>query len=95
MEAEDIEEKSGVYTKTINVEGIDQTGIVFKISRYLADHNINIENLTSRRSTSPQSGVALYFMDIKVQVPEKISLEQLKNGLSRVGEELHLEITIS
>jgi glycine cleavage system regulatory protein len=33
-------------------------------------------------------------MEIKVQVPEKISLEQLEKGLSQVGEELNVEIII-
>ena len=81
-------------TKTINVEGNDQTGIVFKVTRFLANNNINIENLTSRRFTSPESGTTIYFMEIKVQVPEKISVEDLKKGLSQVGEELNLDISV-
>ncbi len=95
VEADDRERKNDFFTKIIKVEGLDQTGIVFKISRFLADNNINIENLTSQRTISPQSGAALYFMEIKVQVPTNISLEQLENGLSRVGEELNLDITVS
>jgi glycine cleavage system transcriptional repressor len=94
VEVEDKEKQLNFFTKTINVEGIDQTGIVFKISRYLANNNINIENLTSRRSISPESGTALYFMEIKVQVPKKISIENLEKGLSQVGEELNLDITV-
>ena len=76
------------------MQGIDQTGIVYKVTRFLANNNINIENLTSRRRTSPESGTAMYFMDIKVQVPEKISVEHLEKGLSQVGEELNLEISV-
>ena len=94
VEAESEVKQANIATKTIDVEGIDQTGIVFKISRYLADNDINIENLTSRRSISPESGTALYFMKIKVQLPETISLEQLEGGLSQVGEKLNLDISI-
>jgi glycine cleavage system transcriptional repressor len=94
VEVEDKEKQVNFFSKTINVEGIDQTGIVFKISRYLANNNINIENLTSRRSISPESGTALYFMEIKVQIPKKISIENLEKGLSQVGEELNLDITV-
>ncbi len=94
VEAESREKQDYFTSKTIKVEGIDQTGIVFKISRFLANNHINIENLTSRRTTSPESGTALYFMEIKVQVPDSISLEQLENGLSQVGEELNLDITL-
>ena len=81
VEAEDKGTPVNIITKTINVEGIDQTGIVFKISRYLANNNINIESLTTKRTTSPESGTALYFMEIRAQVPEQISIEQLENGL--------------
>ena len=80
--------------KTITVEGIDQTGIVYKVSSFLAENHINIEHLSSQRRLSPESGTALYFMNIKVQIPEGTSSESLAEGLSRVGEELHLEITV-
>jgi hypothetical protein len=33
-------------------------------------------------------------MEIKVQVPEKISVEHLEKGLSQVGEELNLDISV-
>ena len=82
------------YTKAINVDGVDQSGIVYKVSRFLADNNINIENLSSRRLISPETGTAIYSMEIKVQVPAEISLKLLEKGLSRVGEELNVEIVI-
>ena len=94
VEAEDKEKQIDFSTKTITVEGIDQAGIVYKVSRFLANNNINIENLTSRRITSPESGTAIYFMEIKVQIPEKISFEHLENELSQVGEALNLDITV-
>jgi glycine cleavage system transcriptional repressor len=88
-------ERRKTYTrKTIDVEGIDQTGIVFKISRYLADNGINIEKLTSRKSASPEAGTIHYFMEIEVQLPEGATVQGLEEGLSRVGEELHLDISV-
>ena len=94
----EIKEKASrgkIYTKTINVDGMDQSGIVYKVSRFLADDNINIESLTSRRFISPETGTAIYSMEIKVQIPEEISLAQLEEGLSAVGEELNVDIVIS
>ena len=58
------------------------------------DNTVNIENLTSRRIISPESGTAIYTMEMKVQVPEKISIAQLEEGLSKVGEALNLNIFI-
>ena len=94
VEVKDKKSQKKFYTKAINVDGVDQSGIVYKVSRFLADNHINIENLTSKRLISPETGTAIYSMEIKVQVPEKISLEQLEKGLSQVGEELNVEIII-
>ena len=51
---------------TIHVEGMDQAGIVYKISRYLADHQLNIVDLKSTVKETPESGTALYLMDIHI-----------------------------
>ena len=95
VEPKEKEKQIDYLTKTIKVEGIDQTGIVFKVTRFLANNNVNIENLSSRRRTSPESGTAMYFMDIKVQVPQNTDVENLEKGLSQVGEELNLDISVS
>lgn len=94
VDSEEGQHQDAYTRRTITVEGIDQTGIVYKVSRFLADNHINIENLTSQRRLSPESGTALYFMNIKVQVPEDMSAPVLEEGLSRVGEELNLDITV-
>ncbi len=95
VEAEDKKKQEKTYTKDINVEGVDQSGIVYKVSRFLADSNINIENLSSRRLISPETGTAIYSMEITVQVPEEISPMELEKGLSLVGEELNVEIILN
>ena len=94
VEVKEKERQIDFITKTIKVEGLDQTGIVFKVTRFLANNNINIENLTSRRLTSPESGTAMYLMEIKAQVPVKIFVEDLEKELSQVGEKLNLDISI-
>jgi len=94
VDREDKAHKEPYSRKTITVEGIDQTGIVYRVSNFLTENHINIEHLSSQRRLSPESGTALYFMNINVQIPEGISLESLEDGLSRVGEELHLDITV-
>lgn len=94
LAVEDKKTQPEIYTRVINVDGVDQSGIVYKVSRFLADNNINIENLSSRRLISPETGTAIYSMEIGVQVPEEISPKILEKGLSRVGQELNVEIAI-
>ena len=84
-----------IQIKTIRVEGFDQTGIVYKVSRFLADSNINIRTLSSELKLSPQSGASLYDMTIKVEIPETLSLSELEDGLGRVGDQLNLDVTLS
>jgi len=78
---------------TLHVEGMDQAGIVFKISRFLSDNSINIVDLKSTVKVTPESGTSLYLMDIHLQVPESTSNKTLEAGLNVVAEELNVEIT--
>jgi glycine cleavage system transcriptional repressor len=78
---------------TIYVEGEDQAGIVFKVSRYLADLGINIVDLKTTRRFMPQSGTAFYTMEIRVQIPKTVSLDVFDEGLAKVGAGLNVEIT--
>ncbi len=61
--------KEESFTSRIQVEGLDHSGIVFKVSKFLAENNIGIVDLKSRVKASPESGTALYLMDILVQIP--------------------------
>ncbi len=83
------------FTCTVHVEGMDQAGIVFKISRFLSDNTLNIVDLKSTMKVTPESGTALYLMDLHIQVPESTSREDLENGLNSVAEELNVEITVT
>ena len=79
---------------TIHVEGLDQAGIVYKISRYLSDHQLNIVDLKSTVKATPESGTALYLMDIHIQLPDSSSIEVIEDGLNEVAEEINVDITV-
>jgi glycine cleavage system transcriptional repressor len=79
---------------TLHVEGMDQAGIVYKVSQFLADRGINIVDLKSTVQASPESGAAIYRMDIAVQIPATTTLAKIESGLTAVAEELHVEITL-
>ena len=83
-----------IYTKTILVEGLDQAGIVYKVSRFLADKQINIRTLNSQMKSSPESGAILYSMVLLVDIPAKVSLDTLEKGLNQVGDQMNVDITI-
>ena len=86
---------AGAVSCVLHVEGLDQAGIVYKISQYLADNRVNIIDLNSRVKESPESGTALYLMDIDVRVPGELSPDQLEEGLATVADQLHVDISLS
>ncbi len=85
----------GYKTCTLHIECIDQAGIVYKTSQFLADNNLNILHLNSTAKASPESGANIYSMDIHIQVPEEISLDQVEEDLSAMADELQVDINMS
>jgi len=88
------ESVNGDNFHTIEVEGVDQTGIVYQISQLLADNQINIETLRSQKKFSPNSGTALYSMTIKTKIPEQFSMDRFQEELDDLAEKLHVDITL-
>lgn len=81
--------------KTISVEGQDQAGIVYRVSRFLADAGINIRSLKSEIELSPQSGAELYDMTIVVELPAGYSASRLEDGLGTIGDQLNVDVTVA
>jgi glycine cleavage system transcriptional repressor len=82
-------------TCTLHIEGLDQAGIVYKTSQFLADQQLNIIQLESTAEASPESGATIYSMTIHVQVPEELPFDQLEEKLSAVADELHVDVTLA
>lgn len=82
-------------TCTLHIEGIDQAGVVYKTSQFLADNKVNILQLNSTAKPSPESGVTIYSMDIQVQLPAGLSADKLEDDIGSVADELHVDISMS
>ena len=94
VSSEGAEPKRAFSSHTLQVEGLDQAGIVYKVSQYLADQNINIANLGSRIDYQPESGVAYYVMEIQIEVSEGVSLDDLEQVLAQIADELNVDISL-
>ena len=80
---------------SISVEGIDQAGIVYNVSRMLAEKEINIETLRSHKKNSPNSGTAIFSMEIQVDIPDAISPTDLDKDLETLADELNVDIQLT
>lgn len=74
--------------------GLDRMGIVYHVSRLLANKNINIIDLHTKTTPSPESGTPLFSMKMLIQVPKETSLDLLRAELNRLGEELAIDISL-
>ena len=79
---------------TLTAEGLDKVGIVFKVSRLLAEFSINIASMTTHSLPSPESGTPIYTMAIEMVIPETCPTGELRTKLDRVSEELAIEIQL-
>lgn len=86
--------RQATVSETLHVEGLDQAGIVYKISRYLADKNINISHFSSRMSHSPETGAAMYSVDIQIEIPRGMTRESVDEGLTQIRNELNVDISV-
>lgn len=88
-----IEEKAGDRHK-LHMEGLDKGGLLYRVSSFLAEQNINIIRLHSHRDFSPLSGTALYTIDMEILRPQELPFQEFRRGLRQVGNSLHVDIQV-
>jgi glycine cleavage system regulatory protein len=79
----------------LELVGLDRPGLVREISQLLARQDINVEELTSDRSSAPMSGEMLFRANARVKVPAHIDAGQLRASLERLASDLTVEIKLN
>ena len=74
--------------------GVDKAGIVAKVARCLADHRINISEMSTQSRPEPGTGTPIYTMRVVMDVPSTVDERTLRQRLDGVAGELHVEISI-
>lgn len=75
--------------------GVDKAGIVAKVARCLANHNVNITHMTSQSRPEPGTGTPIYTMEVQLAVPDTTDLGKLRYDLAAVAEELQIEVSLT
>ncbi|MCP4139704.1 MAG: hypothetical protein GY755_05340 [Chloroflexi bacterium] len=84
----------GFVPYEISVWGADHAGIVHTVAEYLADEEIQVEDVETRVSKAPLSGAPLFSMNAVVQAPPELSLPELREELEDLGDRLGVDIDI-
>ncbi len=88
-------EKETKRSAMVRVSGADQTGIVHRVSALLAEHGVNIVDLSSRRiEGGPDKDKAVYIVQMDISLPASLSLAALQQALKKLGKEIGLDMDV-
>ena len=77
----------------LNAAGEDRAGIVAGLCRELAEHGVNIADLSSRSRPGP-GGSPHYEMTMAVEIPESVDVSALRNALEKAADRLVIDVSI-
>jgi glycine cleavage system transcriptional repressor len=86
--------ESGSTTCAVNVMGADHMGIIYEVTHYLAEQGINVETMTTEVVAAPMSGAPLFTMSAVVRVPSKLSIDDLREALEFIGDEVGVDTQV-
>jgi glycine cleavage system transcriptional repressor len=73
---------------------LDQPGIVHRVSDVLRQYGVNIEELSARQESAPFAGTPLFLMEMRMTVPQGVSIQTVKSKLQSLCDSLNCDIDI-
>lgn len=87
--------RAGYVLCALRLEGADHEGIVHDVSAYLAEQAINVEAMETEVVAAPMSATPLFQMEAELHVPPSLTIDELRENLRRIAEQLGVEIDIA
>lgn len=78
----------------LSLVGRDRPGIVRDISRVLAAHRVNVEELETSCSSAPESGEPLFKATASLHVPSDVSTDEVRDGLEEIANDLMVDVDL-
>ncbi|MHC4995283.1 MAG: glycine cleavage system transcriptional repressor [Planctomycetota bacterium] len=95
VEASDESEPvEGARIVEMELVGMDREGIVRDISHALASLSVNVEELSSERTSAPMSAEMLFKAEARLRIPAGLSLDDLHEMLEQLGHDMQVEISL-
>ncbi len=73
---------------------MDQPGIVHRITSYLREQSVNVEELVARLESAPFMGTPIFTMEILMLVPKNVNVKALRVALEELGDTLNCDVDI-
>ncbi len=79
----------------LDLVGQDRPGIVREISRVLAAHGVNVEELRTECTSAPTTGQPLFRATAELRLPAGVAQDALRVALEAVAADLMVDITLA
>ena len=76
----------------IEVEGMDNPGIVHTLARYLSQHQINIVNMQTDSGHAPHTGSPMFNVYMLVDIPADKNIDQVKEDFIKECDALSMDV---
>jgi glycine cleavage system transcriptional repressor len=73
---------------------MDQPGIVHKITTFLRENGINVEELETHLESAPFMGTPVFTMEIVMLVPSTTNVKTLRRSLEELGDTLNCDVDL-
>jgi glycine cleavage system transcriptional repressor len=78
----------------VRAVGLDHEGIVHRIAQVLLDLGANVITMETEAVSAPVTGAPMFSLEMRVAVPPKVSLSQLRTKLQSTGDAMNVDITV-
>lgn len=88
------EASSQARSLLLELVGDDRPGIVRDISQALAQHGVNVHELSTRCESAPMSGDVLFRASARLEVPAGVSDDMLGDELEKIAHDLMVDLSL-
>jgi glycine cleavage system regulatory protein len=85
----------GAELSSLEIVGQDRPGIVKEISRTLAGHGVNVEELETECSSAAMTGETLFRARATLHIPDSCDRASLQRELERIAADLIVDISLA
>ena len=75
----------------IKVVGMDNPGIVHKLTRFLSEHQINIDDLETESYSAPHTGSPMFAVYMTVKISNTLDADKIKHDFIELCDDLSLD----
>jgi glycine cleavage system regulatory protein len=90
----DEERRSPSRLVKLALVGRDRPGIVRDVSRVLAAHAVNVDELETECTSAPESGEPLFQASATLHVPQDLATESLRAALEEIANDLMVDVVL-